>query len=272
LNLNTIRQMRHQSYGCFERSADALFELVDALCSEPQARSLPELSLSSAFRRKWGSVYEALEDGRINEGRWSAVWTAALLGQHQGPVWVSVDSSSIPRPEAETSPDRGMIYLPNLPHAKKPVSVGWQFSTVMLLPETSSSWGAILAQGRITSSQTAVGVAIRQLESLIPLLPAEVRLLADRWYATGPFLSACQRLHVGLCFVSSAIGNCIGLHPPNGSAAVEPLVKMGRSFRAASQRPGANLTKSGEAPIGRASRSRCKPGITCISDKRERSR
>lgn len=197
MNFNTIRQMRHQSYGCFERSADALFELVDALCSEPQARSLPELSLSLAFRRKWGSVYEALEDGRINEGRWSAVWTAVLLGQHQGPVWVSVDSSSIPRPEAETSPDRGMIYLPNLPHAKKPVSVGWQFSTVMLLPETSSSWGAILAQGRITSSQTAVGVAIRQLESLVPLLPAEVRLLADRWYATGPFLSACQRLHVG---------------------------------------------------------------------------
>src|SRR6266516_2171478 len=77
--------MRHQSYGCFERSADTLFELVDALCSEPQARSLPELSLSLAFRRKWGSVYEALEDGRINEGRWSAVWTAALLGSTRDP-------------------------------------------------------------------------------------------------------------------------------------------------------------------------------------------
>jgi hypothetical protein len=57
---------------------------------------------------------------------------------------VSVDSTSIARPEAETSPDRGIIYLPNLPHAKRPVSVGWQFSTVMLLPHSPSSWGAIL--------------------------------------------------------------------------------------------------------------------------------
>ena len=196
MNFNTIRQVRHQSYSCFERSTDALFELVDALCSEPQARTLPELSLSLAFRRKWGSVYEALEDGRINQRRWSEVWTVALLAEHQGPVWVSVDSTSIPRPEAETSPDRGMIYLPNLPHATKPVSVGWQFSTVMLLPETSSSWGAILSQRRIASAETAVAVAIGQLEALVGFLPAGTRVLADRWYATGPFVMAITRLHL----------------------------------------------------------------------------
>jgi hypothetical protein len=144
----------------FERSPDALFELVDALSSEPQARTLPELSLSPSFRRKWPSVYEALEDGRVNQRRWSEVWTQAVLAQHQGPVWVSVDSTSIARPEAETSPDRGIIYLPNLPHATRPVSVGWQFSTVMLLPEYPSGWGAILSQRRITSAETAVSVAI----------------------------------------------------------------------------------------------------------------
>jgi Transposase DDE domain len=111
-------------------------------------------------------------------------------------VWVSIDSTSIARPEAQTSPDRGMIYLPNLPHASKPVSVGWQFSTVMLLPEQPSSWGAILSQRRIQSSQTAVSVAVEQLESLRPLLPASACLLADRWYVTGPFVQACQRLQM----------------------------------------------------------------------------
>jgi len=196
VNLNILLQVRHESYRCFERSADALFELMDALSSEPQARSLPELSLSPAFRRKWGSVYEALEDGQINEERWSAVWTQALLGEHQGPIWISVDSTSIARPEAETSPDRGMIYLPNLPHASKPVSVGWQFSTVMLLPTQPSSWGAILSQWRIKSDETAVSVAIAPLESLRPDLPASAALLADRWYATGPFVNACHRLQM----------------------------------------------------------------------------
>src|SRR5690348_2453093 len=105
VNLNTIKQTRHQIWQCFSRSGDALFELADALTCESTARSLPELSLSPAFRRKWPSVYEALEDGRIESQRWSQIWTAALLREHQGPVWISIDATSIARPEAETSPD-----------------------------------------------------------------------------------------------------------------------------------------------------------------------
>jgi hypothetical protein len=196
VNLNTMRQIRHQVWQCFSRSADALFELADALTGEVAADSLPELSLSASFRRKWSSVYEALEDGRIETQRWSRIWTAALLTSQEGPVWLSVDATSIARPEAETSPDRGMIYVCNLPHATKPVSVGWQFSTVMLLPESRSSWGAILSQRRIQSQQTAVAVAISQLEQLRPQLAGSVRILADRWYATGAFLLACQRMQV----------------------------------------------------------------------------
>lgn len=194
MNLNTIAQLRQQLWPCLTQSRDALFELADALASESTARSLPELSLSPVFRRQWSSVYEALSDGRIESHRWSEIWTRALLGEHDGPVWISVDSTSIARPESETSPDRGIIYVSNLPHAKRPVSVGWQFSTVMLLPTRRSSWGAILAQDRIASSQTAVGVAITQLERLRSLLPEKVRVLADRWYPTGPFVAACQRL------------------------------------------------------------------------------
>jgi hypothetical protein len=197
LNLNTLKQIRHQAYQCSEQSRDALFELIDALSSEATARSLPELSLSPFFRRQWASVYEALEDGKIDEQRWMSVWTTALLAQHEGPVWVSIDSTSIARPEAETCPDRGMIYVPNLPHASKPVSVGWQFSTVMLLPSTPSSWGAVLSQRRIESGETAVSVGVQQLESLRPLLPESAWLLADRWYVTGPFLQACEQLHLG---------------------------------------------------------------------------
>lgn len=196
MNLNTWKQLRHQVYQCYERSADALFELGDALSSEATARSLPELSLSPWFRRTWASVYEALSDGQIDELRWMSVWTTALLADHDGSVWISIDSTAIARPEAATSADRGMIYVPNLPHATKPVSVGWQFSTVMLLPDQPSSWGAILSQRRIASCQTAITVGIAQLEALRLQLPSSARLLADRWYATGPFLQACQRLQM----------------------------------------------------------------------------
>jgi hypothetical protein len=168
LDFNILKHIRHQTYGCFGQSRDALFELTDALICESAARSLPELSLSPCFRRKWPSVYEALSDGRIDEASWSRAWTSALLEEHQGAVWLSVDSTSIARPEAETSPDRGMIDVCNLPHATKPVSVGWQFSPVMLLPHTHSSWGAILSQRRIKSQQTAVSVAVEQVEEQLP--------------------------------------------------------------------------------------------------------
>jgi hypothetical protein len=196
LNLNILKQLRHQVYQCYERSADALFELSDALSSETAARTLPELSLSPCFRRTWASVYEALEDGKIDEQRWAQIWTTALLQEQTGPVWMSIDSTSVARPEAQTCPHRGMIYVSNLPHATKPVSVGWQFSTMMRLPDTPSSWGAILSQRRIPNSKTAVSVGIEQMEALRPLLPASARLLADRWYVTGPFVQTCQRLQM----------------------------------------------------------------------------
>ncbi|HXX78647.1 MAG TPA: transposase, partial [Ktedonobacteraceae bacterium] len=56
MNLNTLQDFRHDVYGCFPQAAGALFNTVDALLCETQARSLPELSLSPFFERRWGSL------------------------------------------------------------------------------------------------------------------------------------------------------------------------------------------------------------------------
>ncbi len=196
MHFNTLDHLRQQMYRCFERSGDALFNLSDALLSEPQARSLPELSLSVFFERRWSSVYEALQDGRINVERLREVFVQALLENKptDEPIWLGIDSSSMQRLEAGSSRDRGMIYMPNMPHATKPVSVGWQFSTLMLLPEQPSSWVGILEQRRISTEQTAIEVGIEQLRALLPLIRRPVILLADRWYATASFVCACREL------------------------------------------------------------------------------
>src|SRR5437660_750514 len=197
---NTLDRLRQQMYGCFERSRDALFNLSDALLSESQARSLPELSLSVFFQRRWPSVYEALQEGRINVERLREVFVQALLETTLAdePIWLGLDSSSMQRLEADSSPDRGMIYVPNMPHATKPVSVGYQFSTLMLLPEQPSSWVGILEQRRIRTDQTAIQVGIEQLRAVLPQMRGRrVILLADRWYATASFVCACQQLGVG---------------------------------------------------------------------------
>ncbi len=199
MHFNTLDHLRQQMYSCFERSRDALFNLSDALLSESQARSLPELSLSVFFERRWPSVYEALQDGRINTERLREVFVQGLLtGQPADePIWVGIDSSSMQRLEAESSRDRGMIYVPNMPHATKPVSVGYQFSTLMLLPEQASSWVGILDQRRISTAQTAIEVGIEQLRAILPQIGRPVILLADRWYATAPFVRVCHELEVG---------------------------------------------------------------------------
>src|SRR6266568_1173180 len=171
MNLNILDDFRHEVYECFDRAADALFNTVDALLTETQAHSFPELSLSPRFERRWCSLYEAFEDGRIDQERLRRVFAKYLLRPVDGErVWLGIDATSIERPQSQTSPDRSVVYKPNLLESSKPISYGWQFSTVVILPVQSSSWTAVLAQQRIRSDQTSVEVAAAQLRELAPLV------------------------------------------------------------------------------------------------------
>ena len=194
MNLNTLQGFRHEVYGCFTRAADALFNSVDALLTETQAQSFPELSLSPCFERRWCSLYEAFEDGRIDQDRLRRVFARYLLPAQGERLWLGIDASSIERPQSKTSPDRTVVYKPNLPESSKPISYGWQFSTVVLLPVQPSSWTAVLDQQRIRSEQTSVQVAATQLRQLAPELDGRPIVASDRWYSCAPFLLATEGL------------------------------------------------------------------------------
>jgi len=86
------------------------------------------------------------------------------------------------------------VYKPNLPESSKPISYGWQFSTVVILPEQPSSWTAVLDQQRIRSDQTSIAVAASQLRQLAPLLGCRPIVASDRWYSCAPFLLATEGL------------------------------------------------------------------------------
>jgi hypothetical protein len=88
-----------------------------------------------------------------------------------------------------------MIHLSTLPLVDKPISIGWQFSHVLLLPEQPSSWTAILDQRRISTEMTPIQVAIAQLRDLRPLFGRRrVIVVADRGYCSAAFLRACHEL------------------------------------------------------------------------------
>jgi hypothetical protein len=184
MNLHTVIECRQQIYACMERRADAVFNLCDGLLSESQARSLPEISHSPFCDHHWSSVSAALADGKLNQEALRALCVRSVLAElpAEAPIWMAVDSTSVERPEAETSEDRGYVHVANLPLADKPISIGWSFSVVGLLPESPSSWTPLVDVQRISTAQTAMEGAIEQLRQLKPLFGArQVIVLADRW-------------------------------------------------------------------------------------------
>jgi len=190
---------RHNLYHeCFTRAADALFDLLDALLTDSTARSLIELSQAASFRRKWPSLYEALQDGQIDRTALLRVFLELLPQRLVGTrLALGLDTSSILRPEAHTSADRTLVYRSNLPKDATPVGPGWSFSALVVLPDPVSSWTYILDHRRVPSSETATTIGVAQLQAVAPKLPAawgRALLLLDRGYSNAPWVDASANL------------------------------------------------------------------------------
>lgn len=191
MKLNTLKRFRQALYHTFTRAMDALFEACDALVSESAAQRFAELSLSPHWRRRWPSLYAAFRDGRIDRAALRATFAShvPLPGAGQRLV-LGVDVSTVARPESPTARDRTYQYVHNLPECTAPVTVGWGFSAVVVLPETPSSWTYLLDNQRVPSECTAAQLAAEQLAALTPLLPVRAVLLGDRYYGSAAFVQA----------------------------------------------------------------------------------
>jgi hypothetical protein len=66
-----LRAFRKAFCGCLNRRADTLFELAGAILTAGTVPSLPHLSLALIHCRGWGSLYAALDRGRIDA---EALW------------------------------------------------------------------------------------------------------------------------------------------------------------------------------------------------------
>lgn len=199
MNNNILRQFRHDLYDSFARAKDALFQTIDALMTTTHTKSFPELSQSPWFERKWPSWYEAFEDGRIDEKRLRETFARYLPASETSKwLWIGIDASNIARAQAVTSADRTAQLVHNLPECTKPITFGWQFSTVVALAEPVSSWTYILDQQRVASGTTAIQVAEEQLRRLMPHLPQKAIVTLDRGYDSNWLWCRCSALSIGV--------------------------------------------------------------------------
>jgi DDE superfamily endonuclease len=195
MDCTRFNAFRRDVYACFTRAAAALFDLSDAVLTDPTARSFIEFSQAASFQRRWPSLYAALQDGRIDRAALRRTFVAFVPPPPEGQrLLLGLDTSPIRRPNARTSPDRTLVYWPNLPRDATPVVPGWSFSALVVLPVPVSSWTYFLDHQRVASSESAVSVGAEQLQTVAPLLPTRPLLLLDRHYSQDPWLLATADL------------------------------------------------------------------------------
>jgi hypothetical protein len=194
-----LAQYRTDLYACFGNGRDALMNACDALLTQTSARSLPELSLSPFFTRRWPSLYEAFDDGAVDRQALQRLFVGTAASGAPGRWVLAADATPIVRPQSPTARDRTSVHVPNLPVGPKPVAPGWQFATVVALPQTPSSWTTLLDNRRIQSGQTAGQVVAGQLQELSPLLPDDALVVCDGGFGNPTFLALGRTCRKASC-------------------------------------------------------------------------
>jgi hypothetical protein len=220
--IDALRTFRNSLYHCFDRRTDALFELGDAILTAAQVVPSPvHLSLEPAHRRGWGSLYAALNRGRID-----AASLRGLLARHplaaaggEAPVY-AVEVSVWPRCDAESSPERGYYYHPSRHSAGQPIVAGWAYQFIAQIGFIRESWTAPMDVKRIHPTQNTNAIAAAQVKTLLNRLPTEEEeeavplFIFDAGYdpvQVQQGLEGCRaqilvRLRAGRCFYSDPTG------------------------------------------------------------------
>lgn len=175
-----LRAFRQAAYERLGKARDATFELTDAVLLTRNAYSLADLSLCPVFRRKWSSVYEALQDSRPQRQKLMKLYIEQLPKDVR-PI-LAGDHTIWPRPEAVTLQERTIEHCCAAVPGNRPIGIGQGYSTIAWIPEESGSWALPLRHERITSWQTPIEKAAWQLRQVCCVLPVRPISLWDCEY------------------------------------------------------------------------------------------
>jgi DDE superfamily endonuclease len=205
--LKTFRQAVYENL-C--RAQDATFELTDAVMLTRKAYCLADLSQCPIFRRKWSSIYEALQDTRPQRQKLMKLYIKQI--PTSGQIILAGDHTAWSRPNAVTLKDRTMEHHCNGGiAANKPITSGQGYSTIAWIPESEASWAMPLRHERITSWESPISKAVWQLGQVCKFLPSRPISLWDSEYGCAPFVlktaginaDKLMRLRSNLCLWSA---------------------------------------------------------------------
>jgi hypothetical protein len=121
-----LSRFRTAFYECLSARADAFFELADALlCADGPVKTPVELSLTAEHRRGYGSLYGALNHGRLDVDRLRDLLVSVPLPRFDGRIVLSVDVSPWLRSDAACSPERLFCHVHGRSKAAAQIIPGW---------------------------------------------------------------------------------------------------------------------------------------------------
>ena len=100
MKFDKLKEFRQAAYKHLGKAHDATFELTDAILTTRNAYSLADLSLSPFLRRKWPSIYEALQDSRPKRQKLMQLYIKQI--PIVGRLLLAGDHTLWPRPDAVT--------------------------------------------------------------------------------------------------------------------------------------------------------------------------
>jgi hypothetical protein len=174
IGVECLRRFRGRLYGCFDRRADALFELYDAILAAGIVYSPVHLSLAAVHRRGWGSLYAALSKGEIDQEALRELLVLHPLtrtGTETRTRVYAVDGRAWPRCDAEARPGRAYHYHPSRYSAGQSIVAGWAYQLMAEPGFERDSWVAPVDARRVAPTEDANDVAAEQLKGLLRRMP-----------------------------------------------------------------------------------------------------
>ena len=216
-----LKTFRQAVYKNLCKAKDATFELTDAVILSRNAYSLADLSLCPMFRRKWSSVYEALQDTRPQRQKLMRLYIEQIPTDKR--IVLAGDHTAWSRPDAVTLKERTFEHYTNGGLNNRPVTIGQGYSTIAWVASEQGSWALPLRHERITSWESPIGKAAWQLKQVCPYLSSRPISLWDSEYGCAPFV--LKTADVDADKVMRLRSNlCLWLSPPEYTGRGRPKV------------------------------------------------
>ena len=186
MKLAKLQEFRQAAYKLLGKAHDATFELTDAILLTRNAYSLADLSLSPVFRRKWPSIYEALQDSRPQRQKLMQLYIKQM--PTVGRPLLAGDHTAWSRADAVTLQERTIEHSSVTVPGNRPITIGQGYSTIAWVPENSGSWALPLRHERITSWESPIEKATWQLQQVCEHLSTRPISVWDSEYGCAPFV------------------------------------------------------------------------------------